>query len=505
MPHSSCIICGQDRFGAQKSNVTCAPWRTKTAAAPCPNCIQTKTLDEHIEETRAYLRHLEAHRAALRPGANTFHDPFITHFPTELASKILSFCVEDEREFKRRTPLTLSAVSKRWRAIAHSTPSLWTTIRLRLLFDAQENQALYKEMLLHWLSCSSMELLSIYLDVEYCRRDEVSKVQFCHSVIELLNTHCHRWGKLSVDTPLHLISLLRGDFDGAPPLYYLSIGGEEYDEGEDEDEDTQTWTFDLGTSLPSPHTVSIHQRGFGKVRINWRNVTTASIWFTRLHDFLILLAAAPQLRECRIVLPDEFDETTELNPTDLITHRNLLKLDIEVYSLSYQRAELFDILRAVPTLERLGITGASIFDNFFELLAADEGDIEERRFLPSLTEFCQLRPLWADSFSWREISKAVEARADVYRAKCGLPVLNRFYWDTIFHETEGMYYIDERSLQIFERLLSNGADIKLSNNWRKRGRPDDMIVYSRAYHEGNKRRSARSDVSDLYPFDPFLT
>ncbi|CAA7271355.1 unnamed protein product [Cyclocybe aegerita] len=509
MGHFSCIICGQDReFSAKQLNITCTSWRTTTA--PCPNCVRTKTLDEHIEQTRAYLRHLEAHRATLRPGANAFHDPFITHFPTEIASKILSFCVDNEREYKRRIPLALSAVSRRWQAIAHSTPSLWTNIRLRL-FGKYENRVSYNEMLLHWLSRSSKQPLSIYLDMEYCRRDEVSKVQFCRSVIELLNMHCHRWGRLSVDMPLHLISLLRGDFHSDPPLSHLSIGGEEYDEDEDEDQDnSQTWKFDLGTSLPSPHTVTIHQCGFDKVRINWCNVTNVSIWFPRLRDLLTLLAAAPQLHECRVVRPDGFAEATNTNPTNPIIHRNLLKLDLTICgsrivlcpfllpirslasdSHSDHRADLFDILRAVPALERLDIAGAFIFNNFFELLGTDD---EEHRFLPSLTEFGQLCPLWTEEFSWPDISKAVEARAHPHRGKCGLPVLKRFYWGvTLEDENSDIYYIDEESLQIFERLLSNGVDIKLSNNWRKRGRSDDMIVYSRAYHEENKHRSTIDD------------
>ncbi|CAA7269835.1 unnamed protein product [Cyclocybe aegerita] len=202
-------------------------------------------MDELIEETRAYLRHLEAHRAAVRRGANAFHDPFTMFLPNEIASKILCFCVDGKDGVKRRIPLALSAVSKRWQVIAHSTPLLWASIRLRLGIGLPCSYE--KDMLQYWLQRSSQYPLSIDFRVSNTRYFKERENQY-RSIVEMLNPHCHRWGKLSVAMPLHLLSLLQGNFIVKPILSHLKILGVNLEH----DNDNQIGSFNLGTSLPAP-------------------------------------------------------------------------------------------------------------------------------------------------------------------------------------------------------------------------------------------------------------
>ncbi|CAA7271346.1 unnamed protein product [Cyclocybe aegerita] len=531
MAHFSCTICGQEgEFGAEKSDVTCVSW--KTTAASCPNCIQVKAMDEHIEETRAYLRHLEAHRAALRRGANAFHDPFTSLLPTEIASKILCFCMDGEDRVERWIPLALSAVSKKWRVIAHSTPLLWASIRLRP--DLRSGRYSYEDMLHHWLQRSSQCPLSIDLIVSSTQYTKEELENQYRPIIEILNAHCHRWGKLSVVMPIHLLSPLKGNFIGKPLLSHLEIRGTDPDD--EDDEDSRIWKFDLGTSLPAPHTVSLSYCRPHNIHINWCNVTNLFIRFPTLHEIFALLKAAPLLRECRAEYL-QYDIQAASGYQDLpIIHQNLTKFAVKiwehtisplfdalcfpdlnslVYSGAYptmspllsflvrsscpiksltihlssdsdHRAELCDILWAIPTVERLKIEGTCMFDNFFKLLA----DNEERRFLPSLVEFSNSHLAdWISMFTWKEISKAVEARASLHHAESGLPVLKRFSLVVAEEKTKHIYCIDKESLQVFEKLLASGIDIKISY-WKKDFvSTDDFMLYSRAYHEEQKRQS----------------
>ncbi|CAA7271357.1 unnamed protein product [Cyclocybe aegerita] len=544
MAHTSCAICGQDgEFGAKQPKVTCTSWNTTTV--PCPNCVQVKALDEHIEEARAYIRHLKAHRAALRRGANTFHDPFTTLVPIEIASKILCFCVDGE-EFKRRIPLVLSAVSKRWQVIAHSTPLLWASIRLRVY--PRSSRYSYEDMLRHWLQRSSQYPISIDLQVgsftHYTREELENQYR---PIIEILNAHCHRWRKLSVAMPIHLLGLLKGNFNGKPLLSHLEIRGTDPDD--DNDEGSQNWKFDLGTSLPAPHIVSISECRTQRIHINWCNVTNLFLRFYRPHEIFALLKAAPLLRECRLEgLLDDVQAASDYQDLPVV-HHNLIKFHIEIWDVSLSplfgglcfpnlnslfysgshasmtphvsfllrsscpiksltihlssdsdhRAELFDILWAVPTLERLEIKGVCPFDNFFQLLADDEGGLKQRRFLPSLMEISQDRPhSWTGTFTWKDISKAVKTRASQHRAERGLPVLKRFWWDLhVSHlpEFDDGFYIDEGSVRVFEQLRADGIDIKLTNHYNEKGRRD-MIVYSRAYHDAKREREKKQSTSD---------
>ncbi|KAJ3500074.1 hypothetical protein NLJ89_g9952 [Agrocybe chaxingu] len=541
MAHLLCAICGQDGdFGAEQPKVTCTSWNTTTT--PCPNCVQVKTLDEHIEEARAYIRHLKAHRAALRRGGNTFHDPFTSLVPPEIASKILCFCIDGE-EFKRRIPLVLSAVSKRWQIIAHSTPLLWASIRLGAY--PRSSRYSYEDMLRHWLKRSSQYPLSIDLQANsfthYAREELENQYR---PIIEILNAHCHRWRKLSVAMPLYLLGLLRGNFIGKPLLSHLEIRGDDLDDHDDED--SQTWKFDLGTALPAPHRVSISECRPQRIHINWCNVTDLFLALLRPQEIFALLKAAPLLRECRLsgLLPD-VQAASSYQDQDLpVVHHNLIKFTVEIwdvplsplfdglcfpnlnslfYSGSYasmtphasflvrsscpiksltihlssdsdHSAELSDILWAVPTLERLDIEGVCVFDNFFQLLADDKGGFKRRRFLPSLMEISQAgSQSWAGMFTWKDISKAVEARAS---QEGGLPVLKRFRWELhMLPEFDDRFYIDEGSVRVFEQLRADGIDIQLTNHYNKEGRRD-MITYSRAYHQTRHEREKKQSTSD---------
>ncbi|CAA7263479.1 unnamed protein product [Cyclocybe aegerita] len=438
---------------------------------------------------------------------NAFHDPFTTCLPTEIASLIFTFCVDTEQEIEKRIPLALSAVSRRWREIAQSTSALWTSIHLE--FNSSTIQSSREEMLRHWLLHSSQRHLSIHLSID-CDTEHAFETRGYRTIINILNSHSYRWGKLSLQIPLHLLNLFRSEICGAPALYWLSIGitskeddeDDEDDDSDDADEDDQTAKFDLGGPLPAPRTVSISSCRLGRIRIDWTNVTDVDMFVPFISECLTLFATAPRLRECELINVRDDDYSADpstptfttifsncrqpLDPLQSFLIRSsapLKFLHIDEGDFFHYEDSLTNLLWTVPSLEELEIFGTCLFDEFWELLTINsEGNAREEQFLPMLTS------LTLDAISDIEIEYELQ---EVCEADRGLGVPKRLDWCVNIESGHDEYYLDEATLQFFERLISDGLDFKLLNLQPQSG---DMITYSRAYYdEMSDQYQSRSD------------
>ncbi|CAA7261316.1 unnamed protein product [Cyclocybe aegerita] len=532
MAHFMCTACGEERhFSVESPSIPCASWRNK--GPHCPLCIRIKPLKDRIAQTRAFMAHLEAHCATIMSGINTFHDPFTALLPTELASRILGFCVDSEHDTEIQVPLALSAVSKRWRAIARSTPSLWASIPLRL------NRSLlmrswYEEMLRAILQLSEKKPFSININIKNSDRGDPMPAQFYRSM-ETLNAHWYHCRDLSMEMPLHLLNTLRGDSRGAPALRYLSI---HINDSADNEDIHQTAKLDLGAPLPAPDTICLSSYnsscGFDRISVDWRNVTNASLSGSQIHKCHALFMAAPQLRECRLRSVVGSDSNGgAIHPNTRIIHTHLTELHVQIFAdetslffepLSFPSlkilacettdqsldplssflirsscpitslaiAELHEdtmavdqdaflnLLRSVPTLEELKIYGIPPCRNFFEMLSDNKENSarEQGHFLPLLTRLTFDQKAISFDIPWPEVCVAVKARASRDRAGRGMGVLQQFCWSVANHDGwHGYYNIDQGSLKVFEQLIADGLDIRLIREG------EDIVLYSIAHSD----------------------
>ncbi|KAJ3492476.1 hypothetical protein NLJ89_g11227 [Agrocybe chaxingu] len=462
-------------------------------------------------------------------GIDAFHDPLTTCLPTEIASRILTFCVDTDQEIERRIPLALSAVSRRWRDIAQSTPALWTSIRLQ--FKSAPIQSSCEEMLRHWILHSSQRQLSIHLSIDSCDRKDAFAMRVYRTIIEILNAHSYRWGKPSLRIPVHLLNLFRGEIHGAPDLHWLSIGTT----SKKDDEDGQIPKFDLGGPLPAPRTVFFSPCRLSRIRIDWMNVTDVHMLVPYIGECLALFATAPRLRECKLVYVRDDDDASGYPSTPII-HHHLLKLEVartrlnsispffdhlccpSLESLRYDcgsqpldplqsflvrssaplkflpveetsyfnhEINLTNLLWAIPSLEELEIFCSYLYDEFWELLATySEGNPAEQ-FLPMLMSVSLGGQSGVDrEHDLQKICKALEVRTSCDRADRGLGVLKRLNWHMNIE-----HYLDEETLQLFERLIEDGLDFELTN---QEFGGSDMIKYSRAYYDEMRDQSANA-------------
>ncbi|CAA7265065.1 unnamed protein product [Cyclocybe aegerita] len=535
MVHFTCITCGKDGdFGADYTTIKCTPWRK--ASSPCPPCVKLGSLDRQIVEARAFLSHLEAHRATFDSSINEFHDPFTSLLPTELASRIFNLCKSDKEDIdssrepwpRHRVPFTLSAVSRRWQAVAKSNPSLWNDVHLRL--EPGRAAGLDENALFKWLSRSAQHPLTIQLRIPYCHPHDYMWWEFCKSMIDILGRCSTRWADLSIKIPYDILSLIQGRDDGAPLLHHLSIEGAFPGEVGNP---SSTGAFSLQATLPSPRSVSLTVCELRLVHINWSKVTQAQVFGLPLSDCLMILRSAPELRNCTMHDIDEAGAlqahnnpiflanltTFDLRITtdqislflDVVTTPSLTTLRYEcfgvfwyhlsnflrrgscpltsltiidsdcVFDLPDHDHELFGVLYAIPTLEILKLYQVDISDDFFKLLGGDNPNDEDDAdvFIPSLTHLFIEYTREPLNFSWPAVHRAIAARVSRGPRVGGQGVFTNL--EILIQpdeEDDDRYYIDKESLDAFQHLIDAGVEIQLYNQVSA----DDVMEYSREYH-----------------------
>ena len=140
----------------------CAPW------------------DELAEVNSSPERHLE--RYDLKRRINQFHSPVVRQLPPDVTSTVFEFCLTDFADHQLSSissfakedvsiPLSLGAICSYWREIAWSTPTLWSSLVVRVSnkHDPQTINSITQE----WLARSGQLPLSIYIFTKSFRDDQI--------------------------------------------------------------------------------------------------------------------------------------------------------------------------------------------------------------------------------------------------------------------------------------------------------------------------------------------
>ncbi|CAA7268562.1 unnamed protein product [Cyclocybe aegerita] len=518
-----CTVCGADGTSGQGVRHPPIPPR---GSLMCYSCLKVNHLEAQIADTKAFLDHLETHLELLK--SNHTHDYFSRRFPPEITSHIFTFAISGESSLRDRyiRPLTLGAVSRRWRQIAWSTPSLWTYVPVDLnKFEESFQPA--KEFLLQWLGRTGQLPLFIRICYDEWESDISRHVTNFTNVVEIINEYSSRWEYLNVGMPFSLFPRLRSACDEAPMLKFLTIepplsnseGGATGHKGE---------VFDICTVPPLPQDVTVEDFPFTSIRIDWSNVTTLRFEGISVVDCLCLFQQAPSLSESSLyvinddgilelddqiilpcltklkIRPDDLDAANDFFDSitlpvlksleyyasdlrecfalaDLLTRSScpLTYLSINCPIEGTERDQGFvRILRAIPTLEDLHLDITSLPSDFFHSLSAPpSGEISDRPILlPKLTRLSYDGKL---SFNWFSFIKCVESRRSI-RGNDGRPLLSSIdlRFTAIAKDSKSPpYYINELATAHICRLVERGANIEVSNG------ASDMLQYSREYHE----------------------
>ncbi|KAJ7609145.1 hypothetical protein FB45DRAFT_1067149 [Roridomyces roridus] len=297
-------------------------------------------LDSEISRLRDRLDQLQAERMHL----SEYHSQYVPilsplrRMPSEILVQIFSRTLPSFDESKgdasdaKGSPWALTQVSSRWREIALSTPSLWSTLRIYGHAPGSKHSA----MLQTQLRRSGTLNLNIYF---WGYEEADSAVQL--KLFDLLSKHSARWEALSIQLSSALVprlAQLRGRLPSLRRLW-LQWDGKKSHNGVD--------SITCFKTAPSLRDVGVHNRGrFIPILVPAHQLTTYRVhgpWKTHLH----VLKLAPNIISARVLAAFDGEEPWPEPGAQAI---GLLHLQI----LCVSNARMLDYLRA-PRLTELGI------------------------------------------------------------------------------------------------------------------------------------------------------
>ena len=157
---SGCILCGSREASASEES---RPWCQNDTAfgSLCDLCMEFKQLQDQISGVTQHLGRLLEKRYQLKERIAIYHsNKIIQKIPPEFLSNIFQFFISSDSDCERNpnSSLILGAICGRWRAIAWSTPCLWSSISINFdIGSLGDKLRLARE----WLSRSGQLPLSI--------------------------------------------------------------------------------------------------------------------------------------------------------------------------------------------------------------------------------------------------------------------------------------------------------------------------------------------------------
>lgn len=137
--------------------------------------------------------------------------------PVEILSEIFLHCANGIMDYLNTidTPLLVSNICKKWRAVALSTPRLWSRIFICISEAGAASQGSLMET---WMARSGACALTIFLFWEEPTRST------SHPAVEAMVRHCTRWQNMSIFMPSYAFDSLGTVTNQLPLLRELSLG-----------------------------------------------------------------------------------------------------------------------------------------------------------------------------------------------------------------------------------------------------------------------------------------
>ncbi|KAJ7113105.1 hypothetical protein C8R44DRAFT_797192 [Mycena epipterygia] len=310
-------------------------------------------LDSQITVLRNSIRRLTLERYDLKSLLNAYIYPVLT-LPNELVSEIFFQSLSSDTPSDRspsgpRSPLFLGHICRKWREIALSTPSLWTTIELRLDDAATHERQL--RLLELWLSRSGDCPLFISLfNIVPALPIGITRASV-HEFVDAVVPHFRRCRSLQLIIPFCDIPLLKGEH---PLLRILALGVP--DLPEDTHPPDPSWPLQLFHQAPKLELVVVPLRFNPQiVLLPWVQITHASILSAPFHSLAEILRSAVNL----VYLRAEIDTGTthDIMPNeapDIPPLVHLSSLDLTDNSEVGQCTQIVQVL-TLPALVHLRI------------------------------------------------------------------------------------------------------------------------------------------------------
>ncbi|KAF9483104.1 hypothetical protein BDN70DRAFT_350316 [Pholiota conissans] len=293
------------------------------ALAACIPCKKVAELDQKMSQMRQSIIDMEKERQQWKTQINAKHDKFMRNFPVEIIAAILELSLPDDvahlrlesvnSKYTLSAPLVLSAVSQRWRTIAHSTPQIWTTVPIRI---GKHNCHLLPLLATEWIERSSPLPLSVNISAE----DDSKETQ---EVIKTVTRYCSRWTWLKYEGEATNFSHFSTDEEGTLQLNTVNLrtpGAE-----------VPAAMFELGKMIVRANRlVLVSVFCIDMVNVAWNHLTELFIIELAPPECLEALRRAPRLVKCTFGSKKHITSTRYQLPNfhHPIVHRAIVNLTL---------------------------------------------------------------------------------------------------------------------------------------------------------------------------------
>jgi hypothetical protein len=284
----------------------------------CAPCEELAAIDQEIVT-------LKAKRIVICGRINHAHDPLTSKLPPEIVANIFTnllpvdvdaaygVSVRRPRHHSITNPLSLGAVCTAWRAIAWSTPQLWTSISLCLTYITEPRCTILRD----WLSRSGELPLYIYIyEVNHMYNAALVK-----EIMALFALHSHKWfySEFDIDEEHH--HHLNSIFAGAHTLNTVKIGI------------CDTPEMNLGM-IPNLRKLYLDGPYVGYLLdVKWQKITNVEATFPSINMCLLIFSNAPCLEHCTFCIEGRTPtRNTGATRTKILQHDHLAFLHIKEWN-----------------------------------------------------------------------------------------------------------------------------------------------------------------------------
>ncbi|KAF5326054.1 hypothetical protein D9611_000285 [Ephemerocybe angulata] len=298
--------------------------------------------DEEIEQTKHRIARLTLQRQETSTQLTTLRASVSAYrrVPPEIWSMIFQFCLPEDETYVRpnitTAPLLLCRVCRVWRAIATSTPRLWTSLSINRNWRKRPHHALLQQ----WFQRAST--LPLCLEVSFTSPHKSNPHPYHdYAVLQLLLSCADRWQRLRLCTTDDF--LLQAILDNPMPLLHTLEFSSNSAIGNLNIHPTFAPNLRTVTLLTAPLSLT-------PLSLPWNRLTQlSSRYWTDVHAHMEVMRRCPNLESIRVhILHAHSTHTPVLPPLQM----PLLKT-LEVVALNGSAMGLILERLSLPSLSEL--------------------------------------------------------------------------------------------------------------------------------------------------------
>ena len=211
-------------------------------------------------------------------------------------STIFEFCLPDFTDDQLAPvgdvdlsiPLSLGAICGYWRDIAWSTPTLWSSLVIRVTW--RHSPHIVTSIAHEWLSRSGQLPLSIRICTKVERYDYVMH-KTVQALADIINQYSTRWSDLDLYIPKHYYQHFRATDNHAPILKSIRFNSSA-------NHDAKLKNFQL--TCPRLERALLSDFLLYGINIQWDNLTHLTLHSMLINDSFLILRKTPRLVFCKV-------------------------------------------------------------------------------------------------------------------------------------------------------------------------------------------------------------